>query len=89
MGETSVHTPRTRANSSDVLKEIRALREDVVALTKLLIGSPDNPNTPGLVERIRSLETSERSIKWVGGLVMIVLIGDIVTRFIGWYRGGP
>jgi hypothetical protein len=65
------------------------LREDVVALTKLLIGSPDNPNTPGLVERIRSLETSERSIKWVGGLVMIVLIGDIVTRFIGWYRGGP
>jgi len=89
MIEANTHVQKTRANSSDVLREVKALREDVMALTKLLIGSPDNPNTPGLVERIRSLEASERAIKWVGAIVTVVLIGDIATRFIGWYKGGP
>jgi len=89
MSEANNHTPKMRANSADVLREIKALREDVVTLTKLLIGSPNEPDKPGLVERIRSLEANDRAVKWVGALVAVVLVGDIVTRLIGWYRGGP
>jgi hypothetical protein len=72
-----------------VLKEVQALRQDVVALSKILIGSADKPDEPGMVERIRLLEMNQRLVKWVMGIVVVVVIGDVVTRAINLYKGMP
>jgi peptidoglycan hydrolase CwlO-like protein len=80
---------RPRINSNDVLREVRDLRNDIAQLTMLLIGSPDDSDKPGLVERVRSLEANNRTVKWLSMLVAAVLISDIVTRFAAWYKGAP
>lgn len=77
-----------RVNSGDVLKEVRAVRMEVTALTKLLIGASDS-DTPGLVERVRMLEANDRIAKRLGGIIGAAVIVDVVTRFVGLYRGGP
>lgn len=77
-----------RVNSKDVMEEIKKLRVDLQELKKVLIGASDEPDKPGLMERVRSLETNERVIKWLAGLVAIVLVGDVMTRLISWYLGG-
>ncbi len=76
-------------SNGQVLKEIQALRKDFTALSKLLIGCADEPDKPGLVERVRVLETSLRIIKWIAAIAIVVVIGDIVTRALALYRGGP
>lgn len=78
-----------RVNSGDVLREIQAVRKEVSALTKLLIGASDDPDMPGLVERMRLLEANDRIAKWAVGIIGAAVIVDVVTRFIGLYRGVP
>ncbi len=76
-------------SNSQVLKEIQALRQDVLALSKLLIGCADEPDKAGLVERVRILEANHRMVKWLAGIAIAVVIGDVVTRAIALYRGVP
>lgn len=65
------------------------MRQDVVALTKLLIGAPDDPDKPGLMERVRLVESRHRGEKWALMIVIGLVISDIVVRGIAWYRGAP
>jgi hypothetical protein len=82
-------TGAARINSGDVLREVVAVRKEVMALTKLLIGVSDEPDTPGLVERVRTLEANGRIAKWIAGIIGAAVIVDVETRFVGLYRGGP
>jgi hypothetical protein len=81
--------PSERVSNNQVLKEVQALRQDLTALSKLLIGCADEPDKPGMVERMRSLETNQRMVKWIACVAIVVVIGDVVTRAIALYRGLP
>lgn len=75
--------------SKDILAEIKELRKDLQGLTNLLIGASDEPDKPGLVERIRILEASQRLVKWLVGAAVLIVLADGVTRAISLYRGIP
>jgi hypothetical protein len=76
-------------SNNQVLKEIQALRQDLTALSNLLIGCAEEPEKPGLVERIRILEGNQRMVKWLAGVAIVIVIGDVVTKAISLYRGMP
>jgi len=79
----------SRINTGDVFKEVQALREDIQKLSTLLIGCTDEPDKPGLVERVRILEGAAKLVRWVSGIIVMLIISDVVTQLIKIYRGVP
>ena len=78
------------ATNGQVLKAIEDLRKDIAELTVLLIGSADCPDKPGVMERLRMVETwkgtTSKRVNWAGGIVFGAVLADIVIRFIAWYK---
>lgn len=78
--------------SQQVLDEVQKTRKSVEELTTLLIGSPDKPDSPGAMERLRRIEawkaTTSKALYWVASIVLGALILDIISRLLIAYRGG-
>lgn len=80
-------TPRVTA--ATVLQAVTSLQADIQGLTNLLIGCKEEPDKPGLVERVRMVEGAIKLVKWVAGIIMALIVGDVITRLLAWYRGTP
>lgn len=75
--------------NQQVLDQVKAARDDITALTKILVGCTDEADKPGLVERVRLLEGAVRLVKGIAWVIGTILLGDIVMRLISWYQGSP
>jgi hypothetical protein len=79
----------TPTPTNQVLTELRNVKASVDTLVCCIVGTPNNPDKPGVMERLRLLEEWKRvatkAVTWVGAIVLGAIIIDIVTRWIGWY----
>lgn len=83
------------ATNNEVIERIDNLKEsignrldDIESLAKQNRDALKGNGKQGLETRVALVEDAIKRISWIGGLLMALLIGDIVTRVLSHTLGG-